>query len=418
VRRHESLRTTFASLRGRPVQVVAPPRPWTLPRVDLSALAHSEEELERLAEEEARRPFDLACGPLFRAALVRLSAERHALFVSMHHIVSDGWSLGVLVREIGELYRAAVAGRPDPLPPLPVQYADFARWQREWLEGEAVEPHVAYWRGQLGDGPPALQLTTDRPRLPVQTFRGAHHHWNLEPELREELVRLGAQAGVTRFMTLLSVFSTLLHRMSGQDDFCVGTYIANRNRAETEGLIGFFVNNLALRVEPAPELGFRQLLGRVRETTLAAYAHQDLPFEKLLAELKLERTPGRTPLFQVLCVLQNMPKPEPELPGLAVSILPVESGRANFDLTLWIEERSAVEAALEYNADLFDPATAARFAVHFETLSAPPSGPNSPMGATTLAATCPVRTSPWPVCSQRRRNARPARSPWSAATPR
>jgi amino acid adenylation domain-containing protein len=376
VGRHEALRTTFTAREGRPRQVISPELPRTpvlLPEIDLSALpaAVRDGESRRLASDSARRPFDLAAGPLFRAALLRLGEEENAVLGSMHHIVSDGWSVGIFVRELAALYGALAAGRPPVLPPLPVQYADFAVWQRDWLAGEVLAAEIAWWRERLAGAPPALELPTDRPRPAVQRFRGAQLPFRWPADLSAGLVRLGYRRGVTPFMLLLAGFATLLHRWSGQEDLVVGSPVANRTRSEVEGLIGFFVNTLALRAELSGDPGFGELLGRLRETTLAAYAHQDLPFEKLVEALQPERSLARTPLFQVLLVLQNAGGGELSLPGLTLSPVETATGTAKFDLTL---SATASEAGFaggwEFDRDLFDPATVARLADHLERLLA------------------------------------------------
>jgi amino acid adenylation domain-containing protein len=366
--RHESLRTTFVAVQGRPMQRVAPAGPWTLPVVDLGAVPKGmgQREARALAGREMRWAFDLARGPLFRAALLRLGAEDYILLLNLHHIISDGWSLGVLVREVTTLYRAFSASAPSPLLPLPVQYVDFAAWQRQWLQGEILEEQLAYWKAQLGTGSSVLRIPTDRPRPTVQTFRGGHRTWTLPRELSTSVRHL--ENGSTPFMVLLATWCALLHRWSGQTDLTVGTFVANRNRTETEGLIGFFVNNLALRVDVRPASGFDRLLARVREVSLAAFSHQDLPFEKLLAEIRPERALDHTPLFQVMFVLQDAPLHAADLPGVQVRRLDVETGRSNFDLTLWIDQGESSRATLEYNAHLFDAATADRLLGHWRNL--------------------------------------------------
>ncbi|HEY0077693.1 MAG TPA: amino acid adenylation domain-containing protein, partial [Pyrinomonadaceae bacterium] len=285
VRRHESLRTSLPTVDGQPIQLIAPPRPLRLPVVDISALPSQEREREahRRAAEEARTPFDLSKGTLFRAWLLRLGDEEHVLLVTMHHVISDGWSMGVLIREVATLYRAYVEGEEEsPLAELPVQYADFAVWQRRWLAGEVFEAHLSYWKRQLGGELPVLNLPTDRPRPQVQSFRGASYTMRLPASLAEALRALCRREGATLYMLLLAAFKTLLHRYTNQTDILVGSPIANRNRIELEGLIGFFVNTLVLRTDVSDNPGFRHLLSRVREVTLEAYAHQDMPFEKVV----------------------------------------------------------------------------------------------------------------------------------------
>jgi amino acid adenylation domain-containing protein len=369
VARHESLRTTFVEHGGRPAQRIAPVAA-DLPYVDLSGLqpAAGEGELRRVAEEEARRSFDLARGPLLRTLLLRLAAADHAVVLNMHHIVSDGWSLGVLLEEMAALYGAAVRGEASPLPPLPVQYADFAAWQRTWLQGDQVERLLAGWRRRLA-GLPGLELPTDRPRPGVETFRGSHRPVALLPRLTAALQTLGRRRGATLFMVLLAAFETLLHRCSGQDDLSVGSPVANRNRPGLEGLIGFFANTLVLRTDLAGDPPFAELLGRAREAALAAYAGQDLPFEKLVEELRPQRDMSHNPLFQVMLVLQNQPRPALRLPGVELAPFNIDTGTAKFDLTLFLwPEGEGLGGAIEFNSDLFDPATPRRWMGHLTAI--------------------------------------------------
>jgi amino acid adenylation domain-containing protein len=373
VRRHEALRTTFAAVDGQPLQVVAPHRPLTLPVVDLRGLPDGakEDQAMRLATEDVRSPFDLAHGPLFRATLVQLAEEEYVLLLNMHHIVSDGWSMGVLIQELTALYKAFSAGNPSPLPELPIQYADYAVWQRQWLQGDVLQQQLSYWQRQLGGSPSVLELPTDRPRPPAQTYRGTRQSLLLPKPLTDALRALSQREGVTLFMTLLATFQTLLQRYTGQDDLLVGSPIANRKRAEIEGLIGFFVNTLVLRTDLSGNPTFRELLRRVREVALGAYAHQDLPFEQLVEELQPERRLSHSPLFQVMFSLQNAPRQALYLPSLTLTPLTLGSGTAKFDLTLsLVEEASGLVASWEYNTDLFDPATITRMGGHFQTLLA------------------------------------------------
>ncbi|KYG06012.1 hypothetical protein BE21_37340, partial [Sorangium cellulosum] len=371
VRRHEALRTTFPSRRGQPRQVIAGEPSFSLPICDLTALPVPEQEAEvrRRAEEDAGRPFSLAEGPLLRAALLRRSERAHVLLVSLHHIVSDGWSTGVLVRELCSLYEAFSAGRPGALPELPVQVADHALWQRQWLSGDVLEAQLAYWRRQLGGAPPLLALPTDRPRPPLKSYRGAARPVTLRPELCAALRALGRRHNVTLFMTLLAALKVLLSRYAGQEDIVVGTPIAGRNQVEIEGLIGFFVNTLALRTDLSGEPTFLELLARVREVTLEAYAHQELPFEKLVEELAPARDLGRSPLFQVMFVLQNAPSPELRLGEARLSPLPLATTTAKFDLLLSLEEGDqGLMGSVEYATDLFEDATIARMISDLQTL--------------------------------------------------
>jgi amino acid adenylation domain-containing protein len=371
VRRHEALRTTFTAVDGQPIQVIAPEINLRLPVVDLQEIAETERdnEVQRLATQEAQQPFDLTIGPLLRVKLLRLDEAEHVLLLTMHHIVSDAWSLGVLMRELGVLYEAFSTGNPASVPELPIQYADFAIWQREWLSGEVLESQLAYWKQQLGGELPALELPTDRPRPPVQTYRGARQSFELSKDLTDALKALSRREGVTLFMTLLAAFKTLLYRYTGQEDVVVGSPIANRNRAEIEGLIGFFVNTLVLRSDLGGTPSFRELLGRVREVALGAYAHQDMPFERLVEQLQPERDMSYNPLFQMMFVLQNAPVPDWGFSGLALSPLEVDSKTAKFDLALSLTETEQILiGAFEYNTDLFDGATIARMVGHWRIL--------------------------------------------------
>ncbi|HKV07510.1 MAG TPA: amino acid adenylation domain-containing protein, partial [Thermoanaerobaculia bacterium] len=379
VRRHEALRTTFPGGEGEPVQEIHSARPVTLPVADLSALPEPArgEEARRLATAEARRPFDLARGPLLRTLLLRLGEEEHLAVLTVHHIVSDGWSMGVLVREIAAL----ASGQPSPLPELPLQYADYAVWQRKHLQGEVLQEQLAYWREQLAGAPAALELPTDRPRPPVQTFRGAQMPVVLPPALVQALRELGRETGSTLFMIVLAVFETLLARHTGQEDLLVGSPIANRNRAEIEGLIGFFVNTLVMRGDLSGDPTFAELLARVRETALAAYAHQDLPFERLVEELHPARDLSRGPLVQVMASLQRAQAEALELPGLLLTPRDLDSGTAKFELTLHLAEGAESAAGwIEYNADLFEAPTVARFAGQLvRLLEAAPAGLSHPV---------------------------------------
>ncbi len=384
VRRHESLRTTFRTANGVAAQVVAAAGGWALPVEDLSALPEAEREAEarRRVGAEAARGFDLERGPLFRALLLRLGADEHVLSVTMHHAVSDEWSVGVLVREMSELYAARLRGEDAALPDLPVQYADFAAWQRGWLRGDALERQLAFWRERLADAPRAIDLPVDRPRPPVWSGRGALHAFALPAAVAERVDAVARERGATPFMVLLAAWQLLLARWSGQDTTVVGTPVASRQREETEGLIGFFVNMLALRADVAPEDGFADLLARVREAALDAWAHQDLPFERLVDELHPERDRSRTPVFQVAFVMQNAPTAAPRLPGVAVAAQE-GAGRATskFDLTLEVAaEDDGLRASIEYATDLFDADTVARMAEHFGLLlDAALAAPDAPV---------------------------------------
>jgi acyl carrier protein len=371
VRRHEVLRTSFPSEAGQPLQVIAPPAPLPLERVDLSALSADEREAEarRLIEAECRKPFSLARGPLLRALLLKLADTEHVLVLNLHHIVSDGWSMGVLVREVVALYEAFCQGRPSPLPELPVQYADFAAWQRQWLQGEALEAQFSYWRQQLAGAPQVLELPTDRPRPAMQSYRGATL-WRLMPAaLGQALQAFCQREGVTSFMALLAGFQSLLSRYSGQTDIVVGTDIAGRTHADTEGLIGFFVNQLVMRGDLSGDPSFRELLGRARQASLGAYAHQDIPFEELVRVLNPERSLAHAPIFQVKLVLQNTPAIELKLPGLAFRGVESNTGAAKFDITLSVDETpEGLACVCDYSTDLFDAGTMARMLEHLQVL--------------------------------------------------
>jgi amino acid adenylation domain-containing protein len=367
VRRHEALRTTFAEQAGEPVQVIAPAGGFTLPVEDLSGLDEADREaaVRRLAGEEAARPFDLSAGPLFRAALLRLGAEEHVLLVSMHHIVSDGWSMGVLFREFSALYAAYREGRESPLAELPVQYADFAVWQREQLAGEALDRQLSYWKERLADAPALLELPTDHPRPAVQTYRGATVPVELSAELLERLQAVGRSEGATLYMTLVGAFQVLLSKYSGSEDIVVGSPIAGRTRKEVEELIGLFVNTLVLRTDLSGDPSFREVLRRAREVTLGAYAHQDVPFEMLVAELQPERSLSHSPLFQVLFTLQNAGGQGGALPGLSVRGAGAEHVTAQFDLSLEVAATpQGLRGGLNYSTDLFDRGTAERMVGH------------------------------------------------------
>ena len=376
VRRHEALRTTFQPGERGPVQVIAPPPAFAVPLVDLEGLAEDarQQELARLSGDEARRPFHLARGPLVRAALLRIAAREHTLLVNLHHIISDGWSMGILFRELASLYGAFSLGAPSPLPELPIQYADFAVWQRKWLSGERLAAELDYWRRQLAGIPESLELPFDHPRPAVESFRGATESFALPVELARGLSALTRDRGATQSMTLLAGFTALLGRFAGCEDVAVGMAVANRTRREVEGLIGFFVNTLVLRTDLAGTPGFAQLVGRVRETFLASYAHQDLPFERLVEELQPERSLSRNPLIQVMCAYQNFPRAEAEVRGLTLS-LPEEGkvagGTAKLDLSLFlIEDGDHLTGALEYNSEIFEAASMLRLLRCFENLLA------------------------------------------------
>lgn len=372
IRRHEILRTTFTTVEGQPIQVIAPALTLTLPIIDLRDVPETSRDAEarRLALKTVQQPFNLEQEPLLRVTLLQLEAKTYILLLTMHHIICDGWSMGILVRELAALYSAFSNNQPSPLPELPIQYADFALWQREWLQGEVIDAQLAYWKRQLSPNLPVLKLPTVRPRTEVKTNRGATQSFVLPSTLSNAMQALSHQEGVTLFMTLLAGFQVLLQRYTHQDDIVVGTDVANRNRAETEPLIGFFVNLLVLRTNLSGNPSFRELLKRVREVTLGAYAHQDLPFDQLVKTLQPERKLSHIPpLFQVLFVLQNAPVPAVELPDLTLSPFEVDNEIARFDLALFMTETDpGLVGTWTYNADLFDASTIAKLSTHLETL--------------------------------------------------
>jgi amino acid adenylation domain-containing protein len=371
IRRHEVLRTTFAEVEGEPVQLIGTPPSLQLAVEQLEAEGEEERkaELLRVMTEEGRKPFDLSQGPLIRMRLIRLEEEEHVILLTMHHIVSDGWSMGILVNEVATLYRAYAAGEESPLPELPLQYADFAVWQRDWLSGEVLERELSYWRRQLGGKLPVLELPTDRPRTNAQSYRGAYRTFTLPKELSDRILQLGRREGCTLYMTLLASFHVLLQRYTGQDDIIVGSPVAGRNRTEIEPLIGFFINSLAMRANLSGDPPFNVLLRQVKEATLGAYAHQDVPFEKLVEELQPERAPGRAPIFQVTFGVQNAPAGSLEVPGLSLRMLNLSEGAVRYDLTLWAYETPAgLVISWSYSTDLFDRSTIDRMQGHYETL--------------------------------------------------
>jgi amino acid adenylation domain-containing protein len=384
VQRHESLRTTFAAVSGKPVQIISPAFKTHLKLLEMQHLPPEQRETEanKLTAAESLRPFNLSTGPLIRITILRLTETEHILLLNMHHIASDDWSIGVLIRELEAIYTALINQQPSPLPELSLQYADFAEWQREWLQGEVLETQLAYWRQQL-HGISVLNLPIDRPAPARQNYRGKTQYLELPKNLKDALLALSQREGATLFMTVLAAFQTLLYRYSQQQDIVVGSPIANRNRSEIEALIGFFVNTLVLRTDCSGNPTFRDFLGRVREVTLGAYAHQDLPFEKLVEELHPERSLNRHPLFQVVFGLQNAPLDELELPGLKLSSFPLETQTTRFDLELYLweasdnfrsrygehwEDSEGLRGLAVYNTDLFDEVTIARMLRHFKTL--------------------------------------------------
>ena len=371
VERHESLRTVFTMDAGEAVQWIRAETTVPLPVIDLSGLAVPERLLQSqlLAQSESVKPFNLSTGPLLRVQVLKLEDERHHLLLTLHHIVSDDWSMGVLLHEVAHLYEAYRQGKSSGLLPLPIQYADYAVWQREWLQGEVLTAQLGYWREQLSDCPSLLELPTDRVRPAVQSYRGSTHTLKLDRPLTESINTLSQAHGVTLFMTLLAGFSVLLSRYSHQEDICIGSPIANRTRSELEGLIGFFVNTLVLRTDLSGDPSFEVLLDRVKSMTLGAYEHQDVPFEHLVDALSVERDMSRSPLFQVMFALQNAPMDSIASLDVEMRGLPVEGVISKFDLSLNVfEEERSLSCKFEYNTDLFDGLTIERLSVHFEQL--------------------------------------------------
>lgn len=371
VRRHETLRTAFAEVGDRAVQVITPAESLRLPLIDLSEVPAAEREstVVGLALEEAQQPFDFARGPLFRTVLLRLGDEHHVVLFTMHHVISDAWSMELLVREVATLYETFVVGRPSQLPELPIQYGDFAVWQREWFQGEVLENQLAYWKQQLGGRLPMLQLPFDGPHTSTPTDKGARQRLTLDAELAASMRTLCHQEGITLFMLTVAAFQTMLYRYSRQEDIIVGTPVANRNRVEIEQLIGFFINTLALRTQFSGNPTFRELLARVREVTLGAYAHCDLPFEKLVQMLEPERTLNRSLLFQAGFTFRITSKESLDLQHLSLSYLPIYSGRAQFELNMnAVEDGQKLKISLEYKTDLFTGPTISRMLNTFETL--------------------------------------------------
>jgi amino acid adenylation domain-containing protein len=373
VRRHEVLRTTFGSREGKPYQRIAPPSPQPLPLVDLSILSAADADAEelRLARAEGLRGFELAHGPVLRTTLVRLGASSWILLLNMHHVVSDGWSLGVIVEELGRLYESFSRNRPLDLPELPIQMADFASWQRGWLQGERLEQEVEWWRGELSGAPLLLDLPLDRPRPPAHQAHGAHLDLKLPRELSRSVAALGQRHGATLFMTLLAAFDLLMHRLSGQDDLVVGTPVAGRNRAEVEPMIGCFINTLALRSRLDSSATFADLLRQTRGTTLGAFTHQDLPFERVVDGLQVPRNLSHTPVYQVLFALQNTPMGKLEMGGLGIELIDLETDSANFALSLGlVEGEDGLWGVCIYDTDLLDAATVERWMAHYRDLLA------------------------------------------------
>ncbi|MEL6902074.1 MAG: condensation domain-containing protein, partial [Cyanobacteria bacterium J06606_4] len=370
--RHEALRTTFQQVEDEPVQVISEMGSVKLSVFDLRhhpAESRIDASTE-LCRKEHNKPFNIKTGPLLRVGLIRLEENVHLLLITMHHIISDGWSLRLFVEEMTELYGAFSQGNPSPLSELDIQYGDFADWQREWLQGDSLEAEVSYWKDKLAGIPPAIHLPTDYVRPAVQTFQGEIFVLRLSPSLTQSLKTLCQETNTTPFMTLLSAFATLLHRYSGQADIVVGSPIAGRSRSEIEKLIGFFVSTLVLRTSFAEGMSFRELLSQVRESTLEAYAHQDAPFEKLVEILQPERDPSRTPLFQVWFNFVNLGKRQLSLHDLQVETFSINNKpSARFDLTLYVREgEQGLTVQWVYNRNLFEESTIAFMSSSFETL--------------------------------------------------
>ncbi|MGZ4134918.1 MAG: condensation domain-containing protein [Tumebacillaceae bacterium] len=382
VQRHETLRTTFTTENEQPMQVIHSEMHLPLPLIDLSERTEMDRntELQNFVHQEAHTPFDLTTGPLIRTHLLRLSDEAHALVVNMHHIISDGWSLGVFIRELAALYAAFASDTECELPELPLQYADYSLWQQEWLQGEVLEEQLAYWREKLGGTLPVLQLPTDRPRPEVQTFKGLTRKLMLSRELSDRVHQLCQSEGVTLYMALLTAFKTLMHRYTGLEDVIVGSPIAGRNQEEIENLIGFFVNTLVLRTDLSGQPSYRELLSRVREVSLGAYGHQDVPFEKLVEELQPERSTGISPLFQVVFALSNDQVGTIACGDLMVEQILIDHNTAKFDLTLGVTDTAeGLELTWNWNTDLFAESSILRLGQHFaqllESITAHPEWP-------------------------------------------
>ena len=371
VARHEVLRTCFLQRAGSPFQQVLETLELDLPLIDLSELTSEQrrQQSHRISTAEANRGFELSRAPLLRALLIKEADQDHVLVVTMHHIISDGWSIGVMVRELGEIYRAEIEGREAKIEELQVQYGDFAEWQREWLKGEVLEREMEYWKEQLSDAPHILNLPTDYPRRETLSARGSTQQFFLDESFSEAIRALGSEEAATPFMVLMSAFQLLLYRYSGQDNFLIGADVAGRNRAQIEPLIGFFINMLVTRADVSGDPTFRGLLRRVRDMAIAAYAHQDMPFDKIVEELQPARNLSYTPLFQVVFNFNSALNLSLELPGLQIRSQPYDFDLVRFDLSLYM---SAVGRGFvgswKYRADLFKPETIQRLNARFEAL--------------------------------------------------
>src|SRR5262249_16445860 len=372
IHRHEALRTTLSmNAEGEPVQFVAAQQYFQLPITDLRDLPAKEREnkAQDLIVTFSRSPFDLERGPLLRANLLRLLDEEHILSVVFHHVIVDGWSWSIVLREISALYAAFLEGKPSPLPELTLQYGDFASWQQDRISGDHLIKLLDYWKQHLDGAPPILELPTDFPRPAVQTFGGATQSMTIGRDLVGKLENLAREENCTLFMVLLAGYNLLLSRYSHQEDIVVGTPVAGRERSELEGVVGLFVNSLALRTNLSGAPTFRELLQRVRETTLGSYAHQELPFERLVGELQSERSLSHSPVFQAMFILQNLPRQAVTMPGLTLSQIETTSGSAKLDLILTaVPKQDEVRLAFTYNVDLFNPETIRSMLVHFVNL--------------------------------------------------
>ncbi len=408
VARHESLRTTFERRGKQPVQIIAAPNcGFALSEQDLRALPYEQASLSaaRIGNSEALAPFDLARGPLIRGRLLRLADDEHILLITQHHIISDGWSVGILVKELAALYQAFSQHQADPLPVLPIQYADYAAWQHQALDGEHLNRQADFWREHLGGAPALLSLPTDRPRPAMQSYRGGDVPVQITPALRERLERFCQQHNVTLFMALLSAWSVLMARLGNERDVVIGVPTANRGRTETENLIGFFVNTLALRVNLTENPSVLELLEQIKQTTLAAHEYQDIPFEQVIEALQPPRSLSHNPLCQVALSLDNTPDGgELSLPGLTLAPVAQAHETAQFDLMLTLgNDGGDLAGVIEYASDLFDRATVERFAQHFQIL----------LEAMVEAVEQPVLS--LPLLSPAQRQASPATLPPKAA---
>jgi NRPS condensation-like uncharacterized protein len=372
IRRHEALRTVFKSDQGQAFQVILPSLTIPLPQVDLQALLpdQRQERTDELYQEESQQPFDLQNGPLIRAKILKLEPEKSIFFLTIHHIICDGWSVGIITSEINTLYSAYANQQVSPLPELPIQYVDFSHWQHQRLQGELLENLVRFWQKELADTPTSLNLLTDRPRPAAASFRGDFYDFSLPASLVLELKQQSRSHGSTLFMILLAAFFTLMYQYSGQEKFCIGSPIANRTRAEFETLIGLFINMLALRADLSGAPTFEDLLQQVKETTNQAYAHQDLPFELLVEKLRPKRSPNRTPFFQVMFILENFKLNPLMLPGLDTQLSDINTHTAKFDLSLYVLEQSngSLTCKMEYSTDLYETETIAQMCSLYQAI--------------------------------------------------